>query len=355
MTKRRGWLLVADDSDPMGERERLAVRAEHLAGQAVQRYRSPQDREGLPLLVLTGASFDSVWLGPATDRAEVDLLSDVELQAAAERSGLGSFDWESAEAEQLRGAASALRGAAGEHWVTEQLLADGLPAPAGTRTVELVPFHRPGVDLEFRDAAGTLIDTANVKIAGGADVVLRHLEAHPDVRIVYASSDAAADAAQRGVTVIDGMAELPLEGPVVVDIGRSSADFDGQLLAALPGGIDLTEAEAVGLFDWVPWLSAGAIGLRAVLRLRAGATRAEVLRSAGRDAVVAAGALGAGKATSLLTSSEPTVLLATILGGSLAYGWLEVRRSWQAGGDADDRVAGLAERLVRRHPLPRSG
>ena len=104
--------------------------------------------------------------------------------------------------------------------------------------------------------------TANIKVAEDGDVILRHFQDHPDVEIIYASSDAADSVA---TTRINGEAITLLrpgdswpdsEGKIVVDFGERSTDLNSDV-------VEFFDASATGagdvvgeLFDVFPcWVS----------------------------------------------------------------------------------------------------
>jgi len=222
--------------------------------------------------------------------------------------------------------------------------------PAGTTTAQLLGFTQPGSDLAFTDADGNLIAQANVKIAQSARVIREHFDRHPDVPIVYASSDAAQDAQRLGFQVILGGDVPESVDQVVIDIGRSSEAFDQEIAAGLGlGEWAADQASALDLLDAVPWFSTAAIAVRAIQRLRAGASRAEVLRESGRDVTVAAAGIASGKIAASATSSEPSIAVIALLASSLTYAATEVRRDWRGAGWSLAAAATLADYLTDLH------
>jgi len=276
-----------------------------------------------------GTSEARMGFGSDDQRGLEELLAGTELERALARSGVGGFAPGQSTEEATRAVLYAVRGAAGEHWVMERLVNGELPVPQGADRVELIDFHEPGMDLTFYSSATELV-SANVKIAQDAIVVMRHIERYPDMAVVYASSDAAASAARAGHRVIGAdAAPFTLDGsPVIVDIGRSSFDFDDEITTTLDAvvGSDISVegvsgAIASDLLGVVPWLSIALITARSTRRARSGAPLRVVVREAGTDGITAGAGLGAGSVVSSLGASTPftaaSSFLATIAVGSL--------------------------------------
>ena len=334
------WVVRGGD-DPLIVRRDLADQAEGMVAWAMRRHhRSGRDR-GAPLVV-AAAALD----GLAADPPDIELVGDGELAAAAGRAGIHLSAMTEAQAEQLRGYVSAVRGAAGENWVVDRLAAGDLPVPAGTDRVVLQDFTAPGADLVFYGTGGEILSAANVKVAADADVIIEHLSRYADsVPIVYATSDAAADAARRGLVVLDGQAgDVDFDSPVVIDVGHSSGDFEAEVLEALDG---VADAADFGLGD-LPWFSLGMIGLRALRRVQAGASRADALQETGRDAVRAGAVLAAGKAATELGAGDPLTLAISVGVGWTASAAMDVRATWRSAGHADTLLADLADQVAGR-------
>lgn len=350
--------LLRHGGDPIDAVRVVVARYEELARSSRERYLtsfvSPRPTGGgtghgqsdigtrPPLLVVAATGIDAASAEHLTDDAYMP-LGDTELEWAARRAGLENFDIDGADTEQLRGVLTSVRGAVGEQWVLERLRDHQLPVPEGAVAAELLPFTTPGVDLVFTDDGGATVGTANVKIAGTADVVLRHFERHPDVAIVYATSEAATDAASRGVPVVALGNPLPEGTPVVVDIGRSARSFDEEIGATLSSADQMNHWDAI---DLIPWFSVTAIGVRAALRLRAGAPRDRVATQVGRDVTAAGAALVAARIASRITNSEPTTALIAMLTSALTFGALDVRRAWTTLPDGLTAATMIAESLA---------
>ena len=279
-----------------------------------------------------------------------DLLGDSEFAEAALRAGVSGFRVDGAEAERVRGALTALRGAVGEQHVESLFSRSELTMPGGTAAARLTTFTEPGADIVFRDRHGDVIDLANVKVAATAQVIAEHFGRYPNVRIVYASSDAAADAAHRlvDVAVIGQGSPIPTSGKVVVDVGRSSGEFDADIDAA----IDHLAAGWDDYLDWldqIPWISGGMVAYRVLRRMQAGEGRAQALKEAGRDTVKVTIGKGAGAAASTITSSEPTVFLLAAASTALTTAVLDVRESWDSATQHLRHLANQAEELLERY------
>ena len=333
---------VLSGNDPLSPRTDLMYAVTARAEEAVRSVRASQaGRRRAPVLLIVGATIDSL-RDASVERPDVDLIDQSELEQAASRANIDTGALEVATQEELRGYWSAIRGAAGELHVTEQLASGELPLPVGTDTAQLEGFTVPGRDISFF-VGDDYATAANVKIASSADVIVEHFARYAEtVPIVYASSDAAADAAERGYSVIDATQEwVDVDGPVVVDIGVPSNEFDeivtGDLAdAPLDLGVDL---DADRILDEFPWLATGMIGVRAVYRLAKGASAADVARATGRDATTAAAAITGGKLVATLGGPDPVSFAAGIAAGWSAHAALEVRRAWKDHGDSDEALA----------------
>jgi hypothetical protein len=346
---RRSPLLLRGRADPLDRLGVIVERGEKLAGDS--RVVGRANDVGVANSAIVAAGID----GWRVEAGDVEVLADSELASIAERAGIEHLEIGGADTERLRGVVIALRGAAGEHWVFDGLGRGALPMPAGTRDFELQDFTRPGIDVVFSDASGEVVETANVKIASSAAVVLEHFRRHPHVRIVYASSDAAQDAGEAGLAVVGVGDVLPLEGHVVVDIGRPSARFDDDVVDRLPTAGDASH----DVLDLFPWFSTGTIAVRALLRLQRGVAPLLVARQTGRESVVAGAGFATARLAARATTSEPTVAIIAMLSSTLTIGLLDVRRDWVRLTDplalqtarAEALVARTAERLLTLRSL----
>jgi len=297
-------------------------------------------------VMITAVGVDAV----IASHGDPDLLGDSEFAGAAERAGVGGFAIDGADAERARGALTALRGAAGEQHVQHLFDTGQLAMPSGTSSARLTAFTEPGSDIVFWDASGDVVDAANVKIAASARVIVEHFSRHPQVRIAYASSDAAHDAARGHLAAaVVGVGDpIPHSGHVVVDIGKSSVEFDTEIRSA----VTALETGWDDYFDWldqIPWISGGAVAYRALRRIQAGESRARTLRATGKDAVKVTVGKSVGAAAATVTNSEPTIFLLATASTVVANAIFEVRESWDAASAPLRHVANQAEDLLERY------
>ena len=206
---------------------------------------------------------------------------------------------------------------------------------------------------------------ANVKMTSTADPLVEHLRRYPDVPLLYASTEAAADAAHHGLTVVGAGGPVP-RGPAVVDTGLSVTGLDAQLTALSPGigappphgGASIMHALAEGPLDglWdigaavahlaaplagiLPLGTLLTIGIRAGLRSGArtpetsGTTRARLVRAT-------ASSLTAKGVTAL--SHEPTLGFVAAITTSIALGGLPgARHSWMTAAERERQVQAWA-------------
>lgn len=135
------------------------------------------------------------------------------------------------------------------------------------------------------------------------------------------------------------------DGPVVVDIGVSSATFDAEITPYLDGA---EAADGFALLPEVPWFSVGMIAVRGIARLRSGASTADALRAAGGDAVRAGATLAVGKTAGLMSLPDPATAAAAVTAGMAVSAAIEVRRTWRAAESRDGQLAGLADAFIAR-------
>ena len=202
----------------------------------------------------------------------------------------------------------AVRGAAFELRVEEMLRRGELAVPDGA--VEYVPtsFTEPGVDGLFLDADGRIVAAIQLKAAGSATVVARHLADHPDVP-VWATTEAATDATIRG---IGG----------VVDTGVSIDDLMPPDTAGFVDVFNTSMLESLGeVAGDFPVIGLALVGAE----LATVAMRGGDMPSAMADARTRAGRMvtwaSLGTAASLATGAETARIVVTV-GGRLAHGAL---------------------------------
>lgn len=139
------------------------------------------------------------------------------------------------DATQLAGLRVLVRGATGEIATIDALLRGELPLPPGAAEVSLADFGQVGHDIEFASISGAPTRLANVKIASSPAVLREHFATHPDVPIVYASTDAIPPAGD-GIPVVRPGGSFPPDWagePIIVDIDVSSDGLDDIVIDAL--------------------------------------------------------------------------------------------------------------------------
>ncbi|MCC5952054.1 MAG: hypothetical protein JJU45_08150 [Acidimicrobiia bacterium] len=346
--KRRTPWLAGTSSDVLAERDDLADWAEQVAAAASAARLERLARERLPWTVTGAAAIDAVRAAAA--HIPTGLLDDTALEDAAARAHLAEFAWADAAPESARGAFWGIRGTAGELWALEELEAGRLPMPDGATAVELVHHNEPGVDLHFVDAAGTEVAAANVKVAATEQVLLRHFGRHPDVALLYATSDAADAAAARGITVVPADAgSVTVSEPTVVDLGLSSADFDREVGGALHSAVSEPAAPGASeLAQSVPVVSLAVVAVRAARRLHHTRSIGATADGVGRDLVRTGGGLAGGGIAAAAGGATVATAGGAVVGAGVANGLLRVRRLWRDAAARDADLAGLAEDAADR-------
>ncbi|MGQ0464776.1 MAG: hypothetical protein ACT4QG_05590 [Sporichthyaceae bacterium] len=102
----------------------------------------------------------------------------------------------------LAGLANAVKGALFELQVAEAVASGVIDIPAGSTFHLVEDFSTPGYDAVLTLADGTE-ELVQIKASATADIIERHLAHHPDVETVWTTSEAAADAAARGLSADD--------------------------------------------------------------------------------------------------------------------------------------------------------
>lgn len=281
-------------------------------------------------------------------------VTNADVNSALERSGVDVHAFSEAQKEVIRGANTAVRGALFEVETNQQLHNGSLIVPKGTVSIEQQTFTHPGADFSFVGKDGRIIDNMNTKVAQSWDVIRDHYEHHPDVRLVYASSDAAQDAARHGLTVIDGHhGVIPLNGErVVVDVGTSSAHFQHQFEQHLKHIVDADHShwfdhlDIGDFYKHIPWISLGVIGLRAGLRYRAGVDKAENMKQMGRDSARSLGGMTGAALAHHVGASMPVAFFSALTSAAMVQGVFEVRDSWELVSRQEEYLGRTAEWLV---------
>jgi hypothetical protein len=307
-------------------------RARKLASTFGIKVATTVENSPFPISIVTAGIVDGVrshaWvnhLGSNVNAA--DIMSSDDLKTALQRAGIGGFHPGTADEAQLRGWVSALRGAEGEVAVERDFLDHKLPMPSGTFQVQQLDFTNPGSDYNFLDSRGHILGSANLKIAQSDNVIIEHFRNHPDVNLVYTTSDAAQDAAHHGYQVIGIHDQIPaIHGPLVVDIGKSSHTFTDPILNDLHNGTH--EGLLHSRLHQLPWISGTIIGWRAYQRYKKGVELGENLRQSGQDATVSAGVLAVGGVFHHFVFPEPTIVLASLLTAVLIRSVQGVREHW---------------------------
>lgn len=296
------------------EREALLQRAQNLA----QGTKAKPRKVGRDATIVAAATADA-WLFARNDALLAEHLSGEDLVEAAKRAGVDDFDLSTASPEELRGALITLRGARGEQWTLEAIELGLLPTPTGSHDVTLASFTEPGTDLTF---SGDVPIDANVKVGIASSTLTQHLHKHPDVDVVYGSSDLADHAERLGVRVVEtGAADFAVDGePVVVDIGRSAGDFDAEITASLAqpddGGLAL------------PVVSAIAVTWRAIHRIRTRQSLDAVATQTARDVAITGSAHLAARLVRLTGAPDPVTAFAGFATATGIATLSTVRRGW---------------------------
>lgn len=153
----------------------------------------------------------------------------------------------------LQGLAYAVKGALFELQVGQAVASREIPIPPGASFRLVEDFSTPGYDAVVTGSDG-VEELIQLKASATADIIARHFTRHPDVTTVWTTSEAAADAARRG-----------LQG--VADTGITDASLAGASAAVIDQAhVSLAEV----LDEIVPQFTLAIIGVQAGWRLLQG-------------------------------------------------------------------------------------
>ncbi|MGA1362961.1 MAG: hypothetical protein ACO36A_08570 [Ilumatobacteraceae bacterium] len=220
------------------------------------------------------------------------------LEAVAARTGLTEDDIErfaDADASSRMGTLNRLQGYLGEQYALDLINSGQIPVPDGYVARLADSPNQPAWDLELVDPDSGAVVHAQVKISESAAAIREHFARNPDITLVYANSEAAADLADEGlVTVVERGADFPSgTGRIVVDMGVSQANVRDGVAGLLDAGTGEPLLQKI-LTD-VPLISLLLIAGRAAgSYLGTDEAGAQILRTAGRRArdVLVANSLG---------------------------------------------------------------
>lgn len=341
------------DGAILDERRRLVSRFGEIAGNAAGYRSQPVGDWGgsVPVVVApladTLVQFDLP--GGSGDSA---LLRD-----SLERSGLTPDQLSAHE-----GVVSLATGSALEIDVHEMIRAGELNIPVGTDSVTLLGRTHPGADFEFLDGSGSVIGLMNTKASNSYSIIAEHFATHPEVNYVYATHDAAVDAARHGFTVMNGLSDsIPLtHQPIVIDVGTSSNEYReafAELASSDDGGfMGLFDGDSV--VDNIPWITLGVLAYRAGRRHVGGMPLQENKTKLFRDSMRSGSVYGASVALQAAGVPVPVTIVASMFSAAAVEGVFRVKDEWGAMAGHEQSLATRAALLVRTapdSPSPKSG
>lgn len=254
-----------------------------------------------------------------------------------ERTGLSRDDihrFAAAHSASHMGAVNLIQGHMGEQVALDLINSGHVPVPDGRIARLAAAPNQLGWDLELVDPSGHAAPVhAQVKISDTAATIREHFARYPDLHVVYANSEAAAQfVGVHGVTVVHPGSHFPAStGHTVVDMGVSHDQVRGDALNILHGGAHEHLAHKV-LTD-VPIISLMLILGRAVgSYLGTETAESDILRTAGRRARDVLIANGLGHAATAATS-EP------ITGSVAAVGYLLIGNAIRSARGSVERAA----------------
>lgn len=331
-------------TEVLAQRERIVGEFERVSQQA-QSYRSRSVGTWTGTIpVAVAPAVESQW---TFDESSSDVFGSVDgdlLQSSLERSGLSAEQVAQAAGDHVAVLNSAV-GSALELDVHEMFQTGQLVAPVGTDSVVLLGRTNPGADFGFLNSSGDVVGLMNTKASSGFEIIAHHFERYPEVNYVYATHDAAVDAARHGFMVVDGTAgHVPFtDQPVVVDVGRSSVEYRDAMNDFVSG-----DSEGVfGLLDGdsllksLPWITIGVLAYRAARRHKSGSTFDENKKATIRDSMRSGTAYGVSVAMQAAGIPIPITMATSMFSAAAVEGFFRVRDEWGA-------LAALEESLTAR-------
>lgn len=346
----RTSLNVGDDFDEsiLDDRRRLVERLERMAREASS-YRSRPVGEWSGTLPVVAAGFSDALMQSAHLGSDLgSSLSIQELHEAMDRSGVAVDHLRSADLDTVRNAVNKAVGSAFEIDVRNALQAGELHAPVGTDHFQQYSFTNPGADFGFSGIDGHRQILMNTKASLGYSVIQNHFVEYPHVNYVYATHEAAVEAARHGVQVVDGVhGVIPVvDHPIVIDTGMSASDYRHAFN-------DLVSSDHHHLFGWfgddsvlghVPWITLGLLTYRAARRHNSGMAIAENKRQGLRDLSRSGAAYGAATVLQHVGVPVPVTIVGSMFAAATTRGIFDVKDEWQFLAQYDET---LANRLTK--------
>ena len=335
------------DSEILDERNQIAIRLENIANDA-STYRSDPVgfwQGGIPV-VMAGMT-DAALFGLENGSDIGTHLSQDEVDSILGRSGVSVDHLTSTNDVTVRNAINKAVGSAFEIDLHDGFQNGTIHAPVGTSEVQQYGFTHPGADFAFLDGHGDVIALMNAKASLTYDIIAKHFAEHTTVNYVYATHEAAVDAAKHGLHVIDGLHDaVPLvDHHVVVDIGMSAEEYRrsiSQMASSHEHGI-------FGFFDGhdflhhVPWITLGLVSYRALKRNSNGISvkdnQAQVFRDVGRSGA----AYGAAALLQHAGVPIPVTMAGTMFASATVQGIYQVQDQWRFLGQYDETLADRLE------------
>lgn len=326
-------------------RQSLATRLEKLAADA-SAYRSHTVGAWQGTLpVVAAAMLDVMHVG-----ADSENEASPSLQGALDRSKVTEDHLTSHDPDTVRLAISKAKGAALEIDVQGAFQGGILRAPVGTDSVEQLSFTNPGADFAFHDSHGKVLALMNTKASDSYEIIAKHFVKYPDVNYVYATHEAAVDAAKHGMQVIDGVhGTVPLvHDHVVVDTGFLDREYEeaiGQMGLFHEHGIDAF-LHGEGIIDNIPWITLGLLAFRAYKRHGSGMTSPENIAKSIRDVGRSGAAYGAATLLQHAGVPVPITIASSMFTSATVQGIYKVKDQWQFLSQYDEMLATRVEATI---------
>jgi hypothetical protein len=339
-------ILDEFSSEIIENRQNIASRLEDLASKSSEYRSQPVGAWRGTLPVVVAGMVDAMRAGSVPSFDVSPNIDD-----ALERSSVTFDHLASNDSDTVRNAISKAKGAVLEIDVHSAFQAGTLHAPDGTDSVEQLSFTNPGADFAFRDTHGNIVALMNTKASNSYDIIAKHFSEHPNVNYVYATHEAATDAAKHGMQVYDGVRDsIPLvDHHVVVDTGLSAVEYEqalSQMVSSNERDI-FGFLDGEGIIDNVPWITAGLVAYRAKKRHDAGMSSVEnkavIIRDVGRSGA----AYGAAVLLQNVGVPFPATLAGAMFASASVQGVYRVKDQWQFLCQYDEMLADRLETVTK--------
>lgn len=332
------------DATILDQRVNLTARARALALKENISVPRTEDQFPFPIGLVAASIVDGMLISSWQDHigphaTAENIVGQGEMQDAFRRVHAENFLVGKANDASLQGFFNAATGSDFELKVEKLMKSGKLPLPQGVHSAQLLDFTNPGSDLSFLDKHGSVVGQAQIKCSISAQPILEHIKKYPGIDVIYASHDAAVDAAKHHIQVIGIHDHIPaVHGPIVVNVGVKASAIHDHIADALHHGSYSLGQHAL---HHIPWISGTVIGWRAWQRYKDGYDRQENMNKVKRDSIRAGIVLAVAEMLRERKVPGPTAIGVEIASSLTTSAVFVVRDHW-------DRFASYESEFLKR-------